>query len=134
PFGFGNLRKPKLDRFGFDSREVEPLAAGENGDRNLVRFGGREDELHVLGGLFQGLQQRVKRFLGEHVDFVDDVHLIRHAAGTNRDVLPQLPNLVDTTVARTVDLNHVDVVSGGYAQTNLALVTRLGRRPLDAVE
>ena len=50
-----------LDNFGdFDRCEVESLAARQHGDRDLVRIGGAEDELHVLRRLFQRLQQRVE--------------------------------------------------------------------------
>ena len=41
----------------------------------FVGFGRAEDELHVLGRLFERLQQGVEGLAREHVDFVDDVDL-----------------------------------------------------------
>ncbi len=61
---------------GLDPPEVETLAARKDGDRDLAHLGGREDELHVLGRLFQRLQQAVEGLLGEHVHLVDDVDLV----------------------------------------------------------
>src|SRR5438874_620586 len=48
--------------------EVEALAAGQDGDRDLVDLGGGEDELDVGGRLFKGLEEGVEGLLGEHVD------------------------------------------------------------------
>ncbi len=110
-FGGGNLREPRLDGGRADAGEIEPLAARQNRDRNLLRLGRGEDELHMLGRLFERLQKRVERLLREHVDFVDDVDLEPHAAGPHGDVLPQLANLVDAAVAGAVDLEHVDIVA-----------------------
>ncbi len=45
---------------GTDPAQVEALAAGENGDRNLADFGRREDEFHMLRRLFERLQQPLK--------------------------------------------------------------------------
>jgi hypothetical protein len=81
--------QPLHDRLGLDRREVEPLAARQDRDRESSRFGRAEDELHVLGRLFQRLEQRVEGLVREHVDFVDDVNLEPRAAGPDVDVLPQ---------------------------------------------
>ena len=61
--GRRDLREPRLDRAHVDAGEIEPLAAREDRDRNLVRLGRGEDELHVLRRLFQRLEQRVERLL-----------------------------------------------------------------------
>ena len=88
----------------------------------------------MLGRLFERLEQGVERLLREHVDFVDDVDLVPRAAGPDGDVLPQLANLVDAAVAGAVDLQHVDIVAGGDAQADVALVARRRRRAVLAVE
>ena len=61
---------------GLDAAQVEALAAGQDGDRNLADLGGGEDELRVRRRLLQRLQEGVERLLGEHVDLVDDVDLV----------------------------------------------------------
>lgn len=67
-----------------DPSEFIALAAGEDGERDLFRLGGGEDEEHVLGRFLQRFQQRVEGLLREHVHFVDDVHLFRHTVGSDR--------------------------------------------------
>ena len=50
---FGDLCKPLGDLPHLDAREIEPLAAREDGDRNIVRLGRAEDKLDMLGRLFK---------------------------------------------------------------------------------
>ena len=133
-FGLDDLPESLDDRLLPDAREVEALAAREDRDRNLRRLGGAEDELHVLGRLFQRFQKRVERLAREHVDFVDDVDLAAGPAGANADVLTQLTDLVDAPVAGPVDLQHVDVAAGADALAHVAAVAGRGRGALFAIE
>ena len=94
----------------------------------FVGLGRAEDELHVLGRLFQRLEQGVERLAREHVDFVDDVDLEPRPAGANVDVLPQLADLVDAAIAGAVDFQHVDVAAGADALADVALVAGRRRR------
>jgi hypothetical protein len=55
--------------------EVELQAARQHRDRDLLRVGGGDDELDVLGRLLEGLQHGVEGMPGEHVHFVDHVTL-----------------------------------------------------------
>ena len=55
-FGRTNVLQPLDDRPHLNRREVEPLAAREYRDRNLVCLGGTEDELHMLRRLLQRLE------------------------------------------------------------------------------
>ncbi len=59
-----------------DAPQIEPLAARQNGHRNLADFRRREDEADMLRRLFERLEKRVERVLREHVHFVDDVDLL----------------------------------------------------------
>ncbi len=52
--------------------QLVTLTAGENGDRDLVQFGGGEHEIDMGGWLLQGLEQGVEGLGGEHVHFIDD--------------------------------------------------------------
>ena len=114
---------------GLDAAEVEALAAGQDGDRDLAHLGGGEDELHMLGRLFQRLQQAVEGGLRQHVDFVDDVDLV---AGDRRLVahrLDDLADVVDAGVGGGVHLDDVDVAAfhdGGVVLADLGHVD--GRR------
>ena len=74
----------------------------------LCDFGGAKDEDDPLGRLFERLQQRVERFGGDLVRFVDDEDLVAVARRAVADVLPQLAHLVDAAIRGRVDLDHVD--------------------------
>ena len=112
-----------------DRGKIESLAARQHRDRNLARLGRAEDEFHVLRRLFQRLQQRVERLLGQHVHFVDDVDLEASPAGTDTDVGPQLADFVDAAVAGTVDLQHVHIVAAGDLLADVALPAGVGVGP-----
>jgi hypothetical protein len=60
---------------GADASEVEPLAAGDNSWKELLRVGGGQDETSVRRRLFQRLEEGVCGCAGDLVRFVDDVDL-----------------------------------------------------------
>ena len=85
-------------------------------------------------GLFQRLQQRVEGLSRQHVDFVDHVDLVLRSTGANRDIRTQLANLLNSSVAGTVDFQHIHVIPGRYGAARVALITGCGRGSLDAVQ
>ena len=94
-----------------DAAQIEALAARAHGHRNLLDFGGGEEEFHMFGRLLQRLQQGVEGVLGEHVHFVDDVDLgARHDRAEAR-VLDDLAYIVDAGVGRRVHLDHINVTA-----------------------
>ncbi len=110
---------------GLDAAKIEALAARQHRDRDLADLGGGEDELHMLGRLFQRLQQAVEGGLREHVHFVDDVDLV---AGDRRLVahrLDDLADVVDAGVGGGVHLDDVDMAAfhdGGVVLAHLVHV------------
>src|SRR5581483_5265740 len=97
-----------------------------DGRGHLVRVGRGEDEDDVRGRLLEGLQERVERRLREHVDLVDEVDLVRRAAGRRHvvRVVAELADVVDAAVARGVELDQVERASLGDGPARGALVTR----------
>ena len=137
PLRLNDLRQPAGDRRGIHRLKIEPLAPGENRDRQLVGLGGAEHKLHVGWRLLERLEQRVERLSREHVHFVDDVGLVVAPRRPDGDVLPQLPHLVDAAVTGGVDLHHVDILPGsdrhaaftdvaGFAADAAGALERLG--------
>ena len=53
--------------------QIEALAARQNRRQDLLRLGCREHELHMSRRLFERFEERVERFLGQHVNFVNNV-------------------------------------------------------------
>ncbi len=105
--------------------EVELQAARQHRHRNLLRVGGRENELDVLRRLFQRLQHRVEGVVGQHVHFVDHVDLeATNRRGIDRAV-EQLGHLVDTTIGRSIHLDVIDKTPGIDLRTGTAHAARL---------
>ena len=127
-----DLSQAAADRRRIDRLKVEPLASGENRDRQLVGLGGAEHELHVGRRLLERLEERIERLPREHVHFVDDVGLVVAARRPDGDVLPQLPHLVDAAVAGGVDLHHVDILTGSDRQAGVADIAGLAADPTGA--
>ena len=124
-------RISSTSRAGLDAAEVEALAARQDGDRDLADLGGGEDELHMLGRLFQRLQQAVEGRLRQHVHFVDDVDLV---AGDRRLVarrLDDLADVVDAGVGGGVHLDHVDMAAFHDRGAVLAEFRHVDGRPVD---
>ena len=118
--------------------EPERVVVRPRPDRrdDLVRLGGREDELQVRRRLLDELEQGVEALLGHHVRLVDDVDLV--AAGDRRveGTLPQVAGVVHAAVAGRVDLDHVDAARPGRGERDarVADAARVGRRAVHAVQ
>jgi len=113
----------------------EPLASTQNRDRQFFRLGRGQTENDVLGRLFQRLQQRVRRFLRQHVHFVDDINFETRFRRRVANVVAQLPHVIDPAIARCVQLNDIEAVSAGDFATIIAFATwRHCRPPLRAIE
>ena len=99
-----------------------------------MRFRRAEDENHPLRRFFQRFQKRIEGFRRDLVRFVDDENFVSIARRTVSDVLAQLAHLVDAAIRGRVDFDDVDAAAGSNFFTTCALATRLGGRPVDAVQ
>ena len=86
----------------------ELQAARQDGDRQLLRIGGGQQELDVRRRLFEGLEQGVERVRGQHVHFVDQVDLVTPAGRRVLHVLQQLAGIFHLGAAGGVDFDQVD--------------------------
>ena len=108
--------------------EVVPLAAGQDGGGQLLGLGGGQDEHHVFRRLLQRFQQRVERGVGEHVHFVDDVHLVLAELRGIIHLFQQLANFLHAAVAGGVHFVHVkgraafDHLAGGAFPAGVAVL------------
>ena len=92
---------------GQDALEVEPLAAGEYGGRDLLDLGGGQNKQQVGGRLLHDLQQGVEGVAGEHMHLIDDVDaLLQHRRRVD-GLLPQAAGVVDAAVGGGVQLRHI---------------------------
>jgi len=68
------------------------------------------------------------------VHFIDDVNLEARPTGADVDIAPQLANLINPAIARTVEFQNVDIFATGNREADIALVAGVGSGPLLAVE
>ena len=108
-----DLLELRGDLLQLEPLEIESLAAREDRRGNLVRLGGREDEVHVDRRLLERLEERVERLRRQHVHFVDDVYLGAPLRRRVADLLAQVADLVDAAVGGAVDLDDVEVAPRG---------------------
>ena len=120
PFGLRDRAEMGGERFGRNAPQVEPLAARQDGDRDLVDLGRREQELDVRRRLLERLQERVERVLRQHVDFVDDIDLVARRDRGIAHRLDDLAHVVDAGVGGGVHLDHVDMPPFGDRAARLA--------------
>ena len=93
--------------------EVKALDARQDGGQNLLRVGGTHDKDHVLGRLFEGLEQGIERRRGQHVDLVDDINLATtHRGGVVNARQDLFAHVVDARARGGVELGHVGVLAG----------------------
>ena len=93
-----NLIKVPDDGFARHLLEVELQATRQHGHRNLLGIGGGQNELHMRGRLFEGLEHRVERVAGEHMHFIDHVDLEATRARRVDRLLEQLGHFIDAPV------------------------------------
>ncbi|KGC60766.1 hypothetical protein DP61_5292 [Burkholderia pseudomallei] len=114
--------------------QIELQAARQHGDGNLLRIGGREDELDVRRRLFERLEHRVERMVRQHVHFVDHVDLEARIDGRVHRALEQRGHFVDAAIARGIHFDIVDEAPFIDFATRAAHAARLRRDARLAIE
>src|SRR5216683_7459791 len=94
------------------SPEIVTLKPREDRFRHLLRFGGCQDNLDVRWWLFDGFQQCIEGLVGELVGFVDDVDLEPITGRTITQIFDDRAGVVDFTVSRAINLNHIERIAG----------------------
>ena len=122
-----HLRQVGVDGLGGHGAQIELQTAREHRDRHLLRVGGGQHELEVLGRLLERLEHGVERRVREHVHFVDHEDLEAPLDRFVDRLLKQLLNLVHASVGGGVQLGVIDKAAGIDVATGLANATGLGR-------
>jgi hypothetical protein len=91
-----------------------------DGSDHLFGLRRREDELDVLRRLFDDLQQRVEPLWRHHVRLVEDEDLVAVPCRGEHGALPQVACVVDTVVARCIDLHDIHRSTAVAAQLDAA--------------
>ena len=125
-FGLQHGAEVALHRLGRHRAQVELQAAAQHRDRHLLRIGGGQHELQVLGRLLERLQHRVEGGRREHVHLVDHVDLEAPGHRLVDRLVEQLADLVDAAVGGGVQLDIVDMAAGIDVAAGVADAAGLG--------
>ena len=100
-----------LDVVEHDCRRDQPerivVRARSNRADHFFGLGRRENELHVLGRLFNQLEQGIEPLRSDHVRLVEDEDLVAVAGRRKRRALAQLASIINTVVACGINLNDI---------------------------
>ena len=108
PFHLGDMGQVAGDVFHGDPSEIEDLATGEDGGKDLVFFGGGQDELGVGGRLFQRFQEGVESRCRQHVDFVNDIDFVMSHLRRDPHLVDQVPDVIDRVIRGSVEFVDIE--------------------------
>ncbi len=132
--GVADLAQVRGELARVDPTKAVLLAAGEDGRRHRLHFGGGEDEDQVGRRLLDDLEQRVEGLPRQAVDLVDHHHLVAVPGRAVLEALGQLAHLLHLGVGGGVHLDDVEVGALGDLAAGQALVAGVGGGTLLAVE
>ena len=133
-FGFGDRRQSSRDPIQTNQAEVEPLTSRNDRIGQCARLGCTKNELHVLGRFLEGLQQGVEGLGRQLVDLIDDVDLVGRPHTLDADVATQVTDIINPSIGCSVDFQHIHILAGRDAQTDIALVAGLPLAGIGAIE
>ena len=122
------------DLLGRHVFQVELQAAGQNSDRQFLRVGGGQQEFNVRRRLFQGFEQGIEAVPRQHVDLVDQVHLVAGPGRCVLDIFQQVAGVLHLGARGRVHFQQVDTAALGNLQAGRALAAGLGTDPGFTVE
>ena len=93
-----------------DALEVVDLASRKDGRDDLVLLGGGEDEFGVRWRLFEGLEEGVESVFAQHVNLVDDIHLVVADLRWDAHLVNKAADVVNRVVGSGIEF--VDVERG----------------------
>ena len=114
--------------------EIELQTARQNRHRNFLRVRRGQNEFHVLRRFFQGLQHGVEGGSGQHVHFVDHIHLESAPRGCVGGVFQQLTHFVDARIGRSINFQQINEAPGVDFLAGCALTTRRSRDARFAIQ
>ena len=105
-----------------DAPEGKPLAAGENGCRDLVQLCCGKNKEQMLRGLLNDFQQGVECGQGQHMHLVHDIHPLTNLGRGIDRIVPQIPDVVHAVIGCGIDFQHIHTGPGINGPAGLALI------------
>jgi hypothetical protein len=72
-----------------------------------MKLGGGKNKNDIRGRLLNGFKQGVKGVIGQHVYFINNIHLIPPRMGGEENLVLYLPDIVNPGVGSPVDLDDI---------------------------
>ena len=95
------------DIFESDLPKIKTKRTRSDSLRDFIDLSRREDELHMWGRLFEGLEESVKCSSREHMYFIDDVNLIFTLIRLESCPLYELTDILDSIVRCSIDFYNI---------------------------
>ena len=89
----------------------EVLRTTADGGQHLLGVGGGQHEDDMRWWFFERLQQCIRRSGREHVDFIEDVHLVTTRCGERRTG-NEITDCIDTVIGGGIEFVHIEAGSG----------------------
>jgi hypothetical protein len=105
--------------WGYQTERVM-VRAGPNGPDHLVGFCCRKDELHVLGWLFNNLEQGIKSLGRDHVGLIEDEDLEAVPGRSEDSPLTKFAGVINAVVAGGIDFDDVERAAAVSRKLNAA--------------
>ena len=106
--GVHELREVVLElEWGDEAEGVVVRARADRAD-DLLRLGGRKNELHMFWRFLHQLEQGIEALIRDHVGLVDDEDLESITHRREAGLLAKLAGVVDTSVRGGVHLHYVE--------------------------
>jgi len=86
-------------------------------------FSGGQDEDNIGRRFLKRLEQSVGGFFGEHMDLVYDIDLVTSLIGSIVDPLTEVSDVINATIAGSINFNHIQSPALGYCLAHRASVT-----------
>jgi hypothetical protein len=86
-------------------------------------FGGSQDEDNMGWWFLESLEQSIGGASTKHMDFIYDIDLVTGLVWSIVDLLPEAPDIFNTSVTSSINLNHIQSPALGYCLANATIIT-----------
>jgi hypothetical protein len=87
-------------------------------------FGGSQDKNDMGRRFFKSLEQGVRGFLSQHMNLIYNIDLVTSLVGSIIDPLTEVSDFIDTPIAGSINLNHIQSPAFGYCLAHGASIAR----------
>ena len=90
-----------------NSSKIKSLTTALNCIENFVNFRCRKNKNYIFRRFFQRFQQRIKRMVSQHVNFIDNIDFILAMHGNILNFFQNALRIFNFSVTCSIDFNNV---------------------------